>query len=65
MNFRRVRTLVYLGALVLPGVIYSMTAAQTKSPALCSPAGISQLSADGTAPPPTLPPKKPGTKSFA
>ena len=64
MNFRRVRSLVYLGALVLPGMILTVTSIQKNQvprPLVSCPSGLGQLTADGGAPPPTLPPKKPGS----
>jgi hypothetical protein len=64
MNSRRLRTWLYLGALLLPAMVLSVSATQKNSQALhtptACPAGIGALSADGTAPPPTIPPKKGG-----
>lgn len=65
MNSRRLRTWIYLGALLLPAMVLSASTLQksTSAPSepVVLPSSDSPLRADGGAPPPTLPVKKPGT----
>jgi hypothetical protein len=67
MNFGRGRRLFYFGAILLPGILCFASFAQKKGQIahtpVSAPATIDRLSADGGAPPPPLPKKKPSALS--
>jgi hypothetical protein len=61
MNYSSIRRLWYLGAILLAGMYVGSShhRGQGALATVTTPAGIERLSADGTAPPPPLPTKKP------